>query len=237
MQLALTCHSIDTFTSLTNGPHADLFSNISPSSSSSNNNNNNARKVKKLHHKVISKLHKFSVGKTFDSTELDTANLLKVTNNKSVYENVPATLSTRGISTFSKYKHVNTDSSSELNRFFSSISLSKQIPAASSSINLNRINIKTGGDILNKILNDILVEKAIDYASLAKGRSVEDTKAVLNYMILALHQIKSKEQENFNSMKYLDQVRRNRILFLADHIYIKRSPKIYSKFHQISPRK
>jgi hypothetical protein len=74
------------------------------------------------------------------------------------------------------------------------------------TVNLNNINKKTGSDMLNKILNDILVDKYIDYEKLAKGRSIEDTKAVINYMILALHQIKFKEQPNFNSMKYLDEV-------------------------------
>ena len=182
--------------------------------SSIQDKNTTHQKVKNLHHKVISKLHKFSIGKTFDSTELDNQNLIKLTN-QTMYLNVPATLSTRSISTFSKFKTdkkptdmLHHTSSSELNRFFSSISLSKQLPknVNASNINLNRINKKTGGDVLNKILNDILVEKSINYDKLTKGRSVDDTKAVLNFMILALHQIKSKEQENFNSMRYLDQV-------------------------------
>ena len=53
------------------------------------------------------------------------------------------------------------------------------------------------------------MSKSIDYENLAKGRTIDDTKAVLNYMILALHQIKSKQQPNFDSMKFLDQVTLN----------------------------
>ncbi len=127
--------------------------------------------------------------------------------------NVPATLSTRTISAYSKLFKLRSKTnmtSSDLNAFFSSISLAKKNTAMAKSsfptVNLNNINKKTGSDMLNKILNDILVDKYIDYEKLAKGRSIEDTKAVINYMILALHQIKFKEQPNFNSMKYLDEV-------------------------------
>ena len=161
---------------------------------------------------MIAKLHKFSIGKSFDSTELDNTHLVKLNNNKTIYMNVPATLSTRKISTQSKLKSKNRPdkTSADLNTFFSSISLSKKnssMPKSGfSSINLNSINKKTGSEALNKILNDILVDKDVNYEKLSKGRSIDDTKAVLNYMILALHQIKSKGQPNFNSMKYLDQV-------------------------------
>jgi len=171
-------------------------------------------KTKKSHHKVISKLHKFSVGKIFDSTELDNTHLIKLNGNKTIYSNVPATLSTRKISAYSKQfklRSKTNKTSSDLNAFFSSVSMSKKNAAMTKSslqtIDLNNINKKTGSEMLNKILNDILVDKSIDYEKLSKGRSIEDTKAVLNYMILALHQIKFKEQPNFNSMKYLDEVK------------------------------
>ena len=182
------------------------------------------RKNKKSHHKVISKLHKFSVGKIFDSTELDNTHLIKLNENKTIYMNVPATLSTRTITAYSKQFKLRSKankSSSDLNAFFSSISLAKKNTAMTKSslksIDINNINKKTGSDMLNKILNDILVDKYIDYGKLSKGRSIEDTKAVLNYMILALHQIKFKEQPNFNSMKYLDQVN---FFFLFKSFYV-----------------
>jgi hypothetical protein len=194
------------------------YSITNPDSSNLSFNINNLEKdyttkAKKSNHKVISKLHKFSIGKVFDSTELDNTHLAKLNENKTIYMNVPATLSTRTISAYSKLFKLRSKTnmtSSDLNAFFSSISLAKKNTAMSKSsfptINLNNINKKTGSDMLNKILNDILVDKYIDYEKLSKGRSIEDTKAVINYMILALHQIKFKEQPNFNSMKYLDEV-------------------------------
>ena len=193
-----------------------------------------------LKHEVLKRVHKFSIGKDFDSTETADTELLDVKYKTDFYTNIPPTLSTKETPTETK-QHSTEDifiSSKQSSPAFSSYYRSPFSPTFSplsaSSINkeyassnnqkanpfevkkwdeirknLNKINKKTGSNVLNKILNDVLVSKSIDYENLAKGRTIDDTKAVLNYMILALHQIKSKQQPNFDSMKFLDQVTLN----------------------------
>ena len=74
--------------------------------------------------------------------------------------------------------------------------------------NLSTISKKTNVQTINKVLNDLWTIKPLNYSTLTKGRSVEDTRTVLNNMILALHQIKLKEQPNLNSSRFFDQVSR-----------------------------
>lgn len=61
--------------------------------------------------------------------------------------------------------------------------------------------------VLNIIFDDILATRGVDYSNLTKGRSIEDTRSVLNYALLALYQINIRnERDRFNSTRFLDQV-------------------------------
>jgi hypothetical protein len=73
--------------------------------------------------------------------------------------------------------------------------------------NLKLISEKSGSShALNQILDDVFTIQKIDYAALSKGRSMSDTRAVLNYMIRALHNIKLREHKNFDTLKFLDDI-------------------------------
>jgi hypothetical protein len=70
---------------------------------------------------------------------------------------------------------------------------------------------------LNTVLEDVLSSRQINYTNLLKGRTIEDTKVILSYMIIALHQINSKTQKNFDSIRFLDQV----IIKIQQNFHIK----------------
>ena len=59
---------------------------------------------------------------------------------------------------------------------------------------------------LDQVLNDVWATRDVDYSRLMKGRSEEETRTVLNYMILALYQKNIQEKYQFDTNKYFDQV-------------------------------
>jgi hypothetical protein len=72
---------------------------------------------------------------------------------------------------------------------------------------INRDKVRKGGsahNILNIIFDDILSTKLVDYTNLTKGRSVQDTRAILNYMLVAAYKIESRKQ--FDATRFFDKI-------------------------------
>lgn len=224
-------------------------------------------------------MHKFSIGKDFNSLEIDEDELLNITN-MTIYSNVPPTLSTKAIRTSKKMneKLTQTSTTRPLNfitnflpdtsmhtylPFELTTSTDEEIPTKEQEIpsqyfstkqqtnanplvdekwnkirrKIKLVNKNSGINLLNDIINDILVAKDINYTNLTKGRSVEDTRLILNYMLLALHQIKAKDQESFSSVNFLDRVILDPLEVSPDGLFEKdivlsrdQAFKIFSKF-------
>lgn len=206
---------------------------------------------------AIKRVHKFSIGKDFNSNEIDEESLVSLRLNQTIYSNMPPTLSTKTVKPFSTSSSTKSTRSSSFQSFFlsngekmSTLSSSnknlnryhnnnnkedevlyfkpfskkyeyvetsyqtKLRPPTTSSSKLEKIRKKLGSidkkyniQTINKVLNDLWSVKPLNFSKLAKGRSVEDTRAVLNNMIMALHRIQLKNQPNLNSTKFFDQVR------------------------------
>jgi hypothetical protein len=70
---------------------------------------------------------------------------------------------------------------------------------------ISRDKVRSGNEnVLNIIFDDILSTNLIDYSSLTKGRSIEDTRAILNIMLLASYKIEGRKQ--FDKKKFLDEI-------------------------------
>jgi hypothetical protein len=70
---------------------------------------------------------------------------------------------------------------------------------------LTRDKVKSDtAKVLNIIFDDILSTNLIDYTKLTKGRSVEDTRTILNYMLLASYNIEGRKQ--FDKKKFFDEI-------------------------------
>lgn len=168
-----------------------------------------------IRHQIIKRVHKFSIGRDFNSAEIDKDVLYKYSNS-SLYSNVPATLSTKAIQT------TRTNSSFKNNPFvtsakFTTTTRNNPIVINNQSENrklteikrrIKKLNLKSGSSnvLINQILNDVLSAKQIDYSKITKGRTIEDTRDVLNSMLLGLHQIRAREQDSFDSLRFFDQV-------------------------------
>lgn len=181
---------------------------------------------------------KFSIGKDFSSLELSENEMLKIINN-SVYTNFPALLSTKSIKDLKKnIKNIKT-------KFYSSLSPTSS-PRNSTLDRLEKLKKKLilvkekarMSSIINEVFDDVLSTKSLDFSKIAKGRSIEDTKKVLNYMLTSLYQIEAKkESNNFNSMKFFDQIFVNPLdvspdgLFESDIVLSKQQAyRIFSKY-------
>lgn len=167
--------------------------------------------AKSERNKALSAVHKFSIGKDFNSVEeLDQKKIMNVSDN-SIYSNFPPTISTRAIpisNKISSFLNQTTEmftstNSLNLTLLYSEISFSEKIKKKLASI-----EGKTDStSILNEVINDVLSAKQINYTNITKGRSIEDTKLVLNYMLTSLYEIRAREQaKQFDSIKFFDQV-------------------------------
>jgi len=98
------------------------------------------------------------------------------------------------------------------NRLSSTLASLKQNTPAKSEWNKVKLKLKSmtkekTAEIFTQVLNDAWSVKEINYTSLRKGRSEADTKAVLNYMIMALYRMKLDEQsDDFDSIRFFDQI-------------------------------
>jgi hypothetical protein len=183
---------------------------------------------KESKHEIIKRVHKFSIGKDFITSESDE-------NNTTIIDSSYSSLKTSSSSVHSTPSTKITSSTNSSNTktvtrtFVYDPSLSFTTPetltktTAFINFKLNPLHVeKQSNDIkkkllsidkntdpnyFNDILNEALSTRHINYAHLLKGRSIEDTKAILNYMIIALYQINSKDRSDFDSTRFLDQVR------------------------------
>jgi hypothetical protein len=124
-------------------------------------------------------------------------------NNKLNSENIASSTSSTSSST-------NSISSSKPGRIVTSQSTTSTTKAINKwteiQTELRRINNQTNFQEVNQLLNKIWNVMKLNYSRMSKGRSEEDTKAVLNIMLMALYQIKSRDEANFNSINFFDQV-------------------------------
>lgn len=188
--------------------------------------------------KLTKRVQKFSIGRDFNSLELSENDMLQIINN-SVYTNFPALLSTKSIKDLkNNLKNIKT-------KFYSSISPTN-LPRNSTLDKLEKLKKKLTlvkekarmSSIINEVFDDVLSTKSIDFSKIAKGRSIEDTKKVLNYMLTSLYQIEAeKESNHFDSMKFFDQVYLNPLdvspdgLFESDIVLSKQQAyRIFSKY-------
>lgn len=152
-------------------------------------------------HQVIKNVHKFSIGKDFNSLEQFDENKLKnLTYDVSIYSNIPPSLSTKIIKT---ENITNTTTASTTTLFPTSTDKIESIKEEFASLKQKSKHLEA----LNEVLNDVLTVSSINFTKITKGRSIEDTKAILNYMLTSWYHIKAKESDNrFDSVNFLDQV-------------------------------
>lgn len=163
--------------------------------------------------KLIKRVHKFSIGKDFSSLEMSENDMIKIINN-SVYSNFPALLSTKSITDLKKnLKNLKTKFYNSVSPITTTTTTTKAVNATEGRLEklkkkLTLVKEKARmASIINEVFDDVLSTRTINFSKLAKGRSIEDTKTVLNYMLTSLYQIKAnQESHEFDSMKFFDQV-------------------------------
>ncbi len=160
--------------------------------------------LSEMKHDFVKRVHKFSIGKDFSSSESDDG----LTTNDYVSMNKPTmqTSTTRPVTIIST-TNMQQPRPTRKNNFKSKpnpLFVDKRLDEIKKK--LYSLNKDNSTNDLSTVLEDLLSSRQINYTNLLKGRTMEDTKAILSYMIIALHQINSLTQNNFDSIRFLDQV-------------------------------
>ena len=156
-------------------------------------------------HDIVKRVHKFSIGKDFFSSETEdtptTSDYQVTIKNPSIKTSTSKPYSLFSSTTNVQFRPTRKNNyKSKPNPLF----VDKKLDEIKKKLYL--LNKDSSTNDLNTVLEDVLSSRQINYTNLLKGRTVEDTKAILSYMIIALHQINSKSQKNFDSIRFLDQV-------------------------------